>query len=293
MTVPVFLHYDRAALDAQYDNRTKVPAFAQWFERWKADGARARALPGSRLDLSYGPGAVERVNVFPAQGVSGPAPVVVALHGGYWMALAKEDFDFVALGLAPRGVAVVSVDYALMPGVRMDEVVRQCRAAVAWTLAHAASFGGDPHRVWVAGHSAGGHLTMTTAAADWSRWRGVPAGLQPRGGFSFSGLNDLEPIRLSYLNDTLRLDAGEAARNGPLSMPAPAEGDWTLWVGGLEGPEYLRQSVDLAARWGTDGRRRVAVEVLAGHDHFSITAPLADPASALSRRIAAAVGGLR
>jgi arylformamidase len=282
MADPIFRGYDRDALDAQYNNRTKVPTFQAHIERWGADGERARATLSPRLDVRYGTGEREAVNVYAARGAA-PAPVLVWIHGGYWMSLTKAQNDFVALGFVPHGVAVVNVEYDLVPGVRMDVLVRQCRAAVAWAIANAASFGGDPTRVWVAGHSAGGHLTAA-AAAD------PGPGPRPAGGFAFSGLYDLEPIRLSYLNDTLAIDAAEARRTEPVGMAPPARGDWTLLVGGAEGPEYLRQSADLAAAWASDDARRVRMEVVGGADHFSIVAPLADPASVTVGRMVAAMG---
>jgi len=285
----VFRHYDRAGLDAQYNNRAKVPGFEAHVARWVEQGARARETLAPRLDVRYGDGERQAVNVYAAHGAT-PAPVLVWIHGGYWMSLTKDHNDFVASGFAPHGVAVVNVEYALMPGARMDELVRQCRAAVAWAIANAASFGGDASRVWVAGHSAGGHLTAAVAAADWRAQPGVPAGTRPAGGFAFSGLHDLEPIRLCYLNDTLAMDEAEARRNAPLGMAPPPDGDWTLLVGGAEGPEYLRQSADLAAAWGSDDARRVRMEVVAGADHFSIVGPLADPGSATVRRMVAAMG---
>ncbi len=291
MGATVFGSYDRAGLDAQYNNRAKVPTFDAHIARWLSLGERARATLAPRLDVRYGDGERETLNVYAAGG-AGPAPVLVWIHGGYWMSLTKDYNDFVASGFVPHGVAVVNVEYALMPGARMDALVRQCRAAVGWALANAASFGGDPARVWVGGHSAGGHLTAAAAAADWASQPGVPAGGRPAGGFAFSGLHDLEPIRLCYLNDTLAMDEAEARRNAPLGMAPPRDGDWTLLVGGTEGPEYLRQSADLAAAWGSDDARRVRMEVVAGADHFSIVGPLADPGSATVRRMVGAMAAM-
>jgi arylformamidase len=119
------------------------------------------------------------------------------------------------------------------------------------------------------------------AASDWSRE--LPA---PAGGWGLSGLYDLEPIRRCYLNDTLQMEAAEAARNSPLALPAPASGRWTLAVGD-EGPEYLRQSWQQAAAWGCDGARQVSAQVRRGDDHFTIATRLADPDDALVQAIAA------
>jgi arylformamidase len=289
MTDPVFRDYDQAGLDAQYNNRAKVPHFERHLASWNERGVQARARLSARQELRFDPISAQTLNVFPAAAGSAPAPVLVFFHGGYWMALSKASTDCIALGFVPQGVAVVNVGYTLMPAVRMDEVVRQARAAVAWTLAHAASFGGDPNRVWVAGHSAGGHLATAVATTDPTHWAaaGAPPGTVPAGGFAFSGLHELEPIRCSYLNATLAMDEAEAVRNSPRFMAPPASGDWQLLVGGAEGPEYLRQSADLAAAWGSAGRRRVRLEVLGGDDHFSLIDPLSDPGSVLVQRMRA------
>jgi arylformamidase len=292
MADKVYLDYDRAALDAQYDNRRKVPGFERFIERWVDASRQARESLRCQLDVPYGESPAERLDIFPAAG-NGPSPVLVFIHGGYWMSRSKSDTDFVALGLVPHGVAVVNIEYALMPGVRMDEVVRQCRAAVTWTLRHASDFGGDPSRVWVAGHSAGGHLTAMVGATDWpafmqaQRAQGLePTDARPAGGWGLSGLYDLEPIRLCYLNDTLAMDAAEAARNSPVSLPAPAAGCWTMAVGD-EGPEYLRQSWQQAQAWACMDGRQVSAQVRRGDDHFSIATRLADPADPLVGAIVA------
>lgn len=278
MTAAVFRDYDQAALDAHYNNRAKVPDFQErHIVSWVAAGAQARSRFKTR-ELVYDARSGERLNLFLPEG-RGPWPVLVYIHGGYWMALDKSSTDCVAQGLVPHGVAVVNIDYTLMPAVRMDEVVRQCRQAVRWVNEHAGEHDLDSGRIWVAGHSAGGHLTAAIAAADWP---GRPA---LAGGFAFSGLHDLEPIRRCYLNQTLGMSEDEAARNSPVNLPATPDGDWTLYVGGLEGDEYLRQSVALAKIWPSTLSRRMALEVVGGANHFSLVDPLADPDSALVRRM--------
>lgn len=288
MTANLLRGYDRAGLDAQYNNRAKVPDFERHIARWTQQGVHARATLPVRADQVYDPMSGQTLNVFEARGSRSPSPVLIYLHGGYWMALGKASTDCIALGFTPHGVAVVNVDYSLMPAVRMDELVRQCRAAVAWTVANAAGFGGDPNRVWVSGHSAGGHLAMMAAARTGPTAGPVASGQGApvlAGGLSFSGLHDLEPIARCYLNDTLAMDDAEARRNSPIHLTPPSSGRWHLVLGGREGPEYLRQSADLAACWGSTDERRMTMEVVADAHHFSLVDPLADPDSSLVRRL--------
>jgi arylformamidase len=282
----IFRGYDRQALDREYNNRAKVASSADYLARYPRESEATRRALASRLDVPYGPSPAETLDIFPAAG-PGPAPVNVFIHGGYWMALDKRDFSFVARAFQPAGVATVVVNYALIPSVDMDELVRQCRAAVAWVHRHAASFGGDPDRLFVSGHSAGGHLTAMCLATDWRAFGAPPDAV--KGGAGVSGLYDLEPIRLCYLNDTLKLDAVVARRNSPVHLAPTSRAPLLLPVGGLEGPEYHRQSDDLAAAWRRHG---VACEVLdmAGIDHFSIIGQLEDPASELGRAILGQMG---
>ena len=286
MATPVFRTYDRAALDAEYNNRLKVKDAIEWMARGGAESARARAELPLRFDVSYGTHAAERLDVFPAA-KPGPAPVHVFVHGGYWQRMDKADFSYVVRGLRPAGAATVVIDYGLMPSIDLDELVRQCRAAVAWVHRHASEWGGDPARITISGHSAGGHLVAMLLATDWTTF-GVPGDVV-KAGCAISGLYDLEPIRLCYLNDVLALTPEVARRNSPVHLASVRPTPLILAVGGAEGAEYHRQTDDLAAAWRAQS---VPIEVmdLAGHDHFSIVAEMDSPFSPLARAIQAQMG---
>jgi arylformamidase len=280
----VFLHYDRAALDAEYNNRAKVKDAMRWLARYGAESARARAELAMRFDVPYGRHHAERLDVFlPA--ASGAAPIHVFVHGGYWHRLDKADFSFVARAF-PEAVTVV-VNYALVPSVDLDELVRQVRASIAWVHANARTFGGDPARITVSGHSAGGHLVAMLMATEWSSL-GAPADVV-KAGCAISGLFDLEPIRLCYLNDALALSAESAQRNSPVHLKPNGRAPLMLALGADEGPEYHRQTNTLAAAWRAHGS---PIEIMdaAGHDHFSIICELERPDTALARAIRKQIG---
>ena len=209
----------------------------------------------------------------------------IFIHGGYWHRFSKNEFSFVARAFQPAGAAVVVISYALIPTADMDELVRQCRAAVAWAYRNATSFGGDRERLTVSGHSAGGRLAAMLLATDWEAFAGLPADVV-KAVSGFSGLYDLEPIRLCYLNDVLNLTPEVALRNSPVHLVPETPRPTLIAVGGDGGPEYYRQSADLVAAWRKQG---VPCELMdmAGHNHFSIVAELERPDSQLSHAILA------
>jgi arylformamidase len=282
----VFREYDQTALDAEYNNREKVKDSADWLARGAVASAEARAGLGCRLEVAYGTHPGETLDVFPAP--KGPAPVHVFVHGGYWQRLDKSDFSYVARALEPAGAAVVVINYALIPTVDMDELVRQCRAAIAWVHRNAPSFGGDPNRIFVSGHSAGGHLVAMLMSTDWKAFGGLPADVI-KGGCGISGLYDLEAIRLSYLNEVLKLTPESARRNSPVHCPPSRSGPLLLTLGELEGPEYHRQTEELAAVWRSRALPCHVVD-LPRHHHFSIVAELENPGSTLSRLLLRQLG---
>ncbi len=284
----VFRTYDQTALDTEYNNRAKVPDVEDYKAEQERVSERVRAEFECRLDVAYGPGPTDRIDIFPAAG-PGPSPVHVFFHGGYWKMRHKEQFGFVARALVPAGAAVVVVEYALIPTVDMDALVDQCRACMAWVWRNADSFGGDPAGISVSGHSAGGHLTTMMMATDWPEFdAGLPADLV-KTGCAISGIYDLEPVRLSFMNAELGFTPGTVARNSPMDLDPKGGGSLLLPVGGLEGPEFIRQSEEMAAAWRDKGMDARAW-IMAGLHHFSTINQLIEADSELTKAVKQQMG---
>lgn len=278
-----FRLYDAGALDAQYIMRDAVPAFAAYARRWQEASAKAVEDLPCDLDIAFGDGADEMLDIFPALD-GGPAPVLVFYHGGYWRSTDKAWYRFLARPFVERGVSVVLPNYGLCPSVTMDAITDQCRRSFEWVWRNAASFGGDEARIFVSGHSAGGQIAGMLLGADWS-------GLQSRSGFpikgatTVSGLFDLEPIRLTSINDDLRMDAAAARRNSPVDLPYPdAAPPLIAAVGALESAEFHRQNRLYAAHARAVGADCTVLEV-AGHHHYSILDAMANPRHPFGQKV--------
>ena len=276
----VFRGYDQKALDAQYDNMARVPEAPAHVKRWIEESRAAYARPGWRRDVAYGEDQGETLDVFPGKGPK--APAMMFFHGGYWRARDKSEFAYLLEGLREAGAALVLANYGLCPRIAMSELVRQCRRAVGFLYRHAGDFGIDRERLFVSGHSAGGHIVGELLSTDWV---GFEAGL-PRdpikGAVALSGLYDLAPIRLCFLNADLRMDAAEAEALSPVRHVPSRAPRLVIAVGGKESEEYHRQQSDYVAAWRA--KRLSVVEVpMPGHDHFTIVSALADPKGPLGR----------
>lgn len=281
----MYRNYDQAALDAQYNMRERHPDHQQNIDAWAAGSEQARTSLDAALDIPYGPTPAETLDVFrPAQP---GAPVQVFFHGGYWKALSKNDHSFVAPALVEYGAAVVVVDYALAPTVSMDEIVRQCRASLVWVYKNIAEYGGDPERIFISGHSAGGHLGAMCVAHDWST-EGLPADVVKRACL-ISGLYDLEPIRLSYNNAELHLTPEIVSRNSPQHLTPRNQTAVVMAVGADESEEFLRHTEELYRAWQVQGIATAHLPISGCH-HFSVIEGLMDSASTLSRTLRGQMG---
>lgn len=270
------------ALDEQYDVERSVPDFTVYARHYVDESKLARHRLRCEEDVRYGPTRAEYVDIFPA--ASRNAPVLLFIHGGYWRMLSAKEFSCVAFGPVKADVTVVVVNYALCPTVSIDEIVRQARAAVAWTWRHAEEFGGDKNRLYVSGHSAGGQLTAMCMNTDWATDYGVPDDVI-KAGCSISGVFDLRPIRYTCMQPAIQLDEGVIQRNSPqLLAPRKQPGPLLLTVGGDEPPEFQRQTHDYAQHWQMAGNQ---AELLAqpGKNHFDAIYGLEDADSDLCKRL--------
>ena len=272
----------QAHIDAQYNPSLALAPTDQPMLHFAAQASRARSSLRCILDLPYGPTREETLDIFPADVPN--APVFVFLHGGYWRALSSKDFSGVALGLHPLGITTVVINYALCPFVTIDEIARQTRAALAWVLSNIGQHGGDPSRVAIGGHSAGGHLTAMALQTEWQRDYGLPQ--DPFvGAIAFSGLYDLEPLRYSYLQPMIQLDEGSVRRNSPAFLVRPCKTPlWLTW-GGQESTEFARQSRTYHDAWQAAGNTS-RLQEHAGTNHFTVIHGLEHAASPVCQWLA-------
>ncbi len=268
---------DSAFYSREYNNRVLVPDHPAYLERWARDSARARATMTCHLDLRYGEAPGETIDLFPSR--KGDGSCMLFIHGGYWRSLDKKDFSYLAPAWVGSGVSLAVVNYDLCPRVSVEEIVRQMLRASRWLWLHAEEYGMDEDRLYVGGHSAGGHLTAMMMTAIWpafDKW--LPKDLY-KGGLAISGIYDLRPmVQVDWLNGDLRLDEEAAIRVSPIFMPAASRAPVMSCVGGDESSEFHRQNALLGERW----RGAFAGDIpMPGTHHFSVVDGLADPSSAL------------
>jgi arylformamidase len=259
---------DQAARDAAYNNSAAVADSAAQVADWATRSTAFRASRPALLDQAYGPGPRQKIDLFTCGAAH--APCFLFIHGGYWQRNAKEGFAIMAQGPLARGFDVAVVGYTLAPEARLTAIVGEIAAAIAWVQQRGPDLGLGLQKLIIGGWSAGGHLTATAMGLP-----GVDAGL------SISGVFDLEPIRHTYLNDKLALDAAEAEAMSPMRHPPRQAGPLVLAYGEAELPALQQQSRDFASIYPA-----ARLAPLPAHNHFTILNELIDPDGSLSNILA-------
>lgn len=267
---------ERDRLDREYNARAMTTHFDK-DAIYRARSGQAFATVERIADLVYDKRSGSKLDIYPAGSGS---PLFVWIHGGYWRASTKDENAFVAPGLVKSGVSVASIDYTLAPTASLDEIVRQVRAGVAWLADRAGAYGIDTRRIHVGGHSAGGHLTGMLLAGGWQESFGLRADCIGTA-LPVSGLFDLHPLRHTFVNEPLQLDAAAASRNSPIEhLPDQSSARLVVTCGGDESSEFRRQTDDYVARWREYGfaGRQIAMP---GFHHFDIILELEKPGNPL------------
>ena len=277
----MFLDYDQKTLDRYLNPRVPVPDYESYFERFAERSARTRATLSAQLNVQYGTSSRERLDVFTAP-TNALAPVNVFFHGGYWRGGEKERYSFIADTFVEHGAACILVEYDLTPHVTMDTIIGQCRSALSYIYRNSERWNIDANRIYVSGHSAGGQIIGMLMVAGWHQNFSVPTDLI-KGGCGISGIYELEPIRLSYLNSEVLLDEISVSVNSPALLRPASSAPLLAAVGDLEGPEFFRQTQSILEAWGQS--TEVTTDVLVNTNHYSAVEQLGDENSLLARRI--------
>jgi arylformamidase len=275
----VFLDYTQEELDQAYDQRVWAKNAAEVIKRYTTTSAAIRAKYKSEAK-SYGASVDETLDIFPPVKGTGAAPIHVFVHGGAWRSGTKEDYSFPAPTFVESGAIFVSLNFANIPKVRLPDMAHQVRSAVAWVHKNAKSFGGDPARIFISGHSSGGHLCAVALVTDWSRYGALADVL--KGGLVVSGMYDLHPVMLSARSSYVKISKEEEAALSPqrhlerIACPiAVAHGDG-------EGPEFKRQARDFAAALMAKVKHASELVECKGFNHFEVIETLAKPGGILA-----------
>lgn len=275
----IFLNFDQDALDAAYDQAPWAPNAKEVIGRYSSVSAEVRAKYPPKTE-KYGPRDAETLDIFAPAGAD-KLPVMIFVHGGTWRLLSSAEAAHPAPTFIENGCIYVALNFDNIPAVRLPDMADQCRRAVAWVAKNIAQHGGDPDRIFVSGHSSGGHLAGVLVTTDWTAFD-VPADVV-KGGVVMSGMYDLYPVMLSSRREYLQLSAGETAAMSPMRHLDQVASDIVVVYGANESPEFKRQSIEFANALEGMGRLKAKVELAA--NHFEVPESLNSADGDLSRLV--------
>lgn len=263
--------------DKLYNPRTTVSNFQDIVDKWRLTSEQARANGDCVLNIPYDADATEKLDIFRAKGQS--KALLMFIHGGYWRAFDKKDFSFVAPALTNAGITVAVPNYALCPKVTIEHIVRQMLQAAAWLYRNGNNFGAPRHRLYVAGHSAGGHLTAMMLAALWPVFAPDLPKKVVNAGLSISGVYDItEVAKTPSLKDDLRLTNEDALKVSPSQYPPSTSAPLYTAVGADENEGFHIQNRLIMQKWAKVHKHDVFCP---GDNHFTVLDGLTKPSSAL------------
>jgi len=285
LNLQIYSTFDQSELDRQYSPSSCVDDLDFYLNRYADTSSLVKmsALENNIClsDLAYGPSDDERLDLFlpPTKGL---VPLHVYIHGGYWQALSKEDSLFAAPLFQQHGACFAALNYGLAPDVTLTEIVAQIRRAICWLYVHAEQLKFDRERIYLSGSSAGAHLAIMMLMTDWPEF-GLPEQVI-NGVCAVSGIYDLEPIRLSYVNELLGMDASEAALNSPMRQRIRNHCPLILAYGDNETGEFKRQTDEYRDQL-LDSGFSVCFKEINGRNHFDVIMDLSDPNAWLSQQV--------
>jgi arylformamidase len=272
---PVFMDYDQVELDASYDQGYYEPLIAQVGQRLATNSAATRARIGVPQRTGYGPTEIEKLDIYRTGRAN--APIFVFIHGGNWQSGAAKDYGFPAEMFVNAGAHYVALDFIAVTeaGGDLGVMAAQIRRGIAWVYKNADSFGGDPERIYIGGHSSGGHLCGVALVTDWHKEFGIPDNTV-KGGLCMSGLYDMAPVRLSwrrrYVNFTDAMTDAMSPQRHIDKLKAPI----VVTYGTFETPDFQRQSRDFAASVKAAGKPARLIET-PNYAHLEMVESIGNP----------------
>ena len=285
MSEPAYGNFRKDELEFQYNPRVSVPEFPELAKVRSAKSRQVRESAKSWLNLAYGLSPRETLDIYAADKAGGP--VLVYIHGGYWRSGTKEDNANFVPAFTRRGATVVLVEYDLCPQVTVTDILRQTRAAIAWTFNNIVRYDGDRSQLYVSGHSAGGHLTAMALAHDWEK-AGLPEAFI-KGAVAMSGVHDLGMVMHISPNEQIRMTPEIARENSPLLYPPRVNCPLLVAVGAVEPEGWKQMSRDYFEFCQRHGLRAEYLEV-PGANHYTMSEHLGDPNSPLAKAIFELIG---
>lgn len=285
MSEAVYKGFRADEMEFQYNPRVSVPEYPELAKLRAAQAREVRESAKSWLDVAYGNSPREKLDIYAADHPRGP--VLVFIHGGYWRSGSKEDNCNFVPAFTARGATVVMVEYDLCPQVTVTDIVRQTCASIAWVYRNIRSYGGDPAKLFVSGHSAGGQLTAMALAHDWTK-EGLPADLI-KGAVATSGVYDLDVVMKISVQEQVRMTPEIGRANSPLANPPRVKCPLVVAVGGDEPKGWQQMSEDYF-RYCKENGMSAEYLVEPGANHYTMSEHLLDESSPLTRAMLKQMG---